>query len=121
MVFQGSAPKSSLALLCYMFPSRWLKKSGLLWAMNEVSDATLSIKDISVVCQYPDFFPADLPGLPPEIKSIFEIRLVPGSQPIFRSPYKISPIEQVELKKQIDELLAKGFIKLSVSPWGQLP
>jgi len=85
--------------------------------MNEVSDATLSIKDISVVCQYSDVFPADLPGLPPEIKSIFEIRLVPGTQPIFRSPYRMARVEQVELKKQIDELLAKGFIRPCVSPW----
>jgi len=82
-----------------MFPSRWLRKSGLLSAMTKVSDATLSIKEIPVVCRYPDVFLADHPGLPPERESIFEIRLVPGTQPIFRSPYKMAPIEQVELKK----------------------
>ena len=64
VVFQGSAPKSSLALLYYMFPSRWLRNSGLLSAMTEVRDATLSIKDIPVVCRYVDVFPVDLPGLP---------------------------------------------------------
>ena len=101
-----------------MFPSRWLRKSGLLSAMTKVSDATLSIKDIPVVCRYPDVFPVDLPGLSPERESIFETKWVPGTQPIFRSPYKMAPVEQVELKKQIDELLAKGFIKLSVSSWG---
>ena len=70
VVFQGSAPKFSLALLCYMFPSRWLRKSGLcymlcyMFPMTEVRDATLSIKDIPVVCRYLDVFPVDLPGLP---------------------------------------------------------
>ena len=100
-----------------MFPSRWLRKSGLLWVMTEVRDATLSIKDIPVVCRYSDFFPSDLPGLPPERESIFEISLVPGTQPIFRSPHKMAPVEQVELKKEIDELLEKGFIRPSVSLW----
>ena len=70
VVFQGSTPKFSLALLCYMFPSRWLRKSGLcymlcyMFPMTEVRDATLSIKDIPVVCRYVDVFPVDLPGLP---------------------------------------------------------
>ena len=100
-----------------MFPSRWSRKSGLLWAMTEVRDATLSIKGIPVVCRYPDVFPVDLPGLPQERESIFEIRLVPGTQPIFRSPYKMAPVLQVELKKQIEELFAKGFIRPSVFPW----
>jgi len=91
--------------------------SGLLWAITEVHDATLSIKGIPVVCRYPDVFPVDLPGLSPERESIFETKWVPGTQPIFRSPYKMAPVEQVELKKQIDELLAKGFIRPSVFPW----
>jgi len=85
--------------------------------MTEVRDATLSIKDIPVVYRYPDVFPVDLHGLPLERESIFEIRLVPGTQPIFRSPHKMARVEQVELKKQIDELLAKGFIRPSVFPW----
>jgi hypothetical protein len=75
--------------------------------MVEVPEAILRVEDIPVVCHYPDVFPADLPGLPAERESIFEIKLVPGTQPIFRSPYKMAPIEQVELKRQIDELLAK--------------
>ena len=55
--------------------------------------------------------------MPPEREFIFEIRLVPGTQPIFRSPYKMAPVLQVELKKQIEELFAKGFIRPSISPW----
>jgi hypothetical protein len=85
--------------------------------MVEVPEAILCVENIPVVCHYPDVFPADLPGLPPKRESIFEIKLVPGTQPIFRSPYKMAYVEQVELKRQIDELLAKGFIRSSVSPW----
>jgi hypothetical protein len=120
VVFYGSAPKFSLALLCYLFPGRWMRKSGLLWSMVKVPEAILHAEDIPIVCHYPDVFPADLPGLTTERESIFEIMLVPGTQPIFRSPYKMAPVEQVELKRQIDELLAKGFIRPSVSPWAAL-
>jgi hypothetical protein len=56
-----------------------MRKSGLLWSMVEVPKAILRVEDIPVVCHYPDVFPADLPGLPPETESIFEIKLVPGT------------------------------------------
>jgi hypothetical protein len=94
-----------------------MRKSGLLLSMVEVPEAILHVEDIPLVCHYPVVFPADLPGLPPERESIFEIKLVLGTQPIFRSPYKMAHVEQVELNRQIDELLAKGFIRPSVSPW----
>jgi hypothetical protein len=76
VVFQGSAPNFSLALLCYMFFGHWLRKSGLLWAMTKVRKAALSIEGILVVCRYPDMFPADLPGFPPVRESLFDIKLV---------------------------------------------
>jgi hypothetical protein len=65
--------------------------------MTEVREAALSIENSLVVCRYPYVFSVDLSGLPPERESLFEIKLVPRTQPIFRSPYKMAPIEQVEL------------------------
>jgi hypothetical protein len=50
VVFQGSAPKFSLALLCYLFPGRWMRKSGLLWSMVEVPGAILRVEDIPSRC-----------------------------------------------------------------------
>jgi hypothetical protein len=75
------------------------------------------MEDIPVVCCYSDVFPDELPGVPPERDSVFEIKLVPGMQPIYRTMYRMAPVEQVELKKQLDDLLAKGFIRPSKSPW----
>ncbi|XP_042059547.1 uncharacterized protein LOC121804064 [Salvia splendens] len=76
------------------------------------------VKDISVVKEFPDVFPEDLPGLPPDRETEFTIELLPGTAPISIPPYRISPLELQELKKQLQELLDKGFIRPSVSPWG---
>jgi hypothetical protein len=62
-------------------------------------------------------FPEDLPGMPPERKVEFAIELIPGTTPISKRAYRVSRLELVELKKQIDELLEKGYIRPSTSPW----
>jgi len=49
--------------------------------------------------------------LPPKLEPLFRIKLIQGTQPIFRSPYRMVAIEQKELKKQIGDLIAKGFIR----------
>ncbi|MCI43408.1 enzymatic polyprotein, partial [Trifolium medium] len=48
----------------------------------------------------------------------FSIDLMPGAQPISVAPYRMSPVELLELKSQLEELLRKHFIRPSVSPWG---
>jgi hypothetical protein len=72
---------------------------------------------IKVVSEFPDVFPKDLPGTPPERKVEFAIELLPGTAPIFKRAYRVSGPELVELKKQIDELSEKGYIRPSTSPW----
>jgi hypothetical protein len=62
-------------------------------------------------------FPEELPGMPPERKVEFAIELIPGTAPISKRAYQVSGPELVELKKQIDELLDKGYIRPSTSPW----
>jgi hypothetical protein len=78
----------------------------------------LPLKKISVVCEYADFFPDELPGMPPDRDIEFAIELQPGTTPISKRPYRMPPAELVELKKQLQELLDKGFIRPSTSPWG---
>ncbi|WMV18652.1 hypothetical protein MTR67_012037, partial [Solanum verrucosum] len=73
---------------------------------------------IHVVCDFPEVFPGNLPGLPPEREVEFPIELIPGSTPISITPYGMAPVELRELKAQLQELLEKGFIRPSVSPWG---
>jgi hypothetical protein len=78
----------------------------------------LEIQDIPVVCEFPDVFPEDLPGLPLERDVEFVIELKPGTAPISRRSYQMPPNELAELKTQLQDLLEKGFIWPSSSPWG---
>jgi hypothetical protein len=77
-----------------------------------------SLEDIKVVCEYPDVFPEELPGMPPDRDFEFVIDLLPGTAPISKRPYRMSSTQLLELKKKIKELLEKGFIRPSSSPWG---
>ncbi|KAA0035721.1 ty3-gypsy retrotransposon protein [Cucumis melo var. makuwa] len=78
----------------------------------------VSLSSEPVVRDYPDVFPEELPVLPPHREVEFIIELEPGTVPISRAPYRMAPAELKELKVQLQELLDKGFIRLSVSPWG---
>jgi hypothetical protein len=71
---------------------------------------------IRVVSEFPDVFPDDLPGMPPDRDIKFSIDLLPGTAPIAKRPYRMAPIEHEEVKKTVDELLAKGYIRRSFSP-----
>ncbi len=68
--------------------------------------------------EFIDVFPEELPGLPPEREIDFGIDLLPGTEPISIPPYRMAPAELRELKEQLKDLLEKGFIRPSVSPWG---
>jgi hypothetical protein len=76
------------------------------------------VERIPVVCEYPDVFLDELPGMPPDRDIEFAIELQPGTTPISKRPYSMPPAELAELKKQLQELLDKGFIRPSTSPWG---
>jgi hypothetical protein len=76
------------------------------------------LQDIPVVCEFPDVFPEDLPGLPPERDVEFVIELKPGIAPISRRSYRMPPNELAELKTQLQDLLERGFIRPSSSPCG---
>jgi hypothetical protein len=78
----------------------------------------IKLKDIPIVCEYPDVFSDDLPGMPPDRDIEFIIELQPGTAPISKRPYRMPPNELAELKIQLQDLLDKGFIHPSASPWG---
>jgi hypothetical protein len=75
-----------------------------------------SVEEVPVVCEYPDVFPEELPGMPPDRDVEFVIDLLPGTRPIAKRPYCMSIDEMVELKKQPRELSDKGYIRPSASP-----
>ncbi|XP_058219911.1 uncharacterized protein LOC131330379 [Rhododendron vialii] len=99
--------------------SRWHDKlSGWLASLKlkEIDRMELGLPHI--VCEYEDVFPDELPGLPPHRDLDFMIELQPGMAPISMAPYRMAPAELRELKTQLQELMDKGFIRPSTSPWG---
>ena len=79
-----------------------------------------SVSDIPTVSDFLDVFLEELPGLPPQREIEFAIDVVPSATPASITPYLMAPAELKELKLQLQELLEKGFIRLSVSSWGAL-
>jgi hypothetical protein len=77
-----------------------------------------SLNEIRIAQEYPNVFPEDLPGMPPDRDIEFIIEVLPGTPPISKRPYRMSVNELVELKKQITELQSKGFIHPSSFSWG---
>jgi hypothetical protein len=71
-----------------------------------------------VVRDFPDVFPEELPGMPPDREVEFVIDLLPGTALISKRPYMMSVEELKELKKQLTELQEVGYIRSSSSPWG---
>nr|GEU43186.1 retrotransposon protein, putative, Ty3-gypsy subclass [Tanacetum cinerariifolium] len=76
------------------------------------------LEDILVVKDFPDIFSKDLPGLPPVRQVEFQINLIPGTTHVARAPYRLAPSEMQELSNQLQELIDRGFIRPSTSPWG---
>ena len=83
---------------------------------GELNEGT-KLEEIAVVKEYQDVF-QPLEGLPPPRSDPFTITLESGAAPIAKVPYRMAPAELAELKKQLEDLIEKGFIRPSSSPWG---
>ena len=64
-------------------------------------------EEVPVVKDYPDVFPEELPGMPPDRPIEFLIELLPGTGPISKGPYRMPANDLEEIKRQIEELLEK--------------
>ncbi|XP_022024483.1 uncharacterized protein LOC110924799 [Helianthus annuus] len=113
--------KGGNPIVCSMMKAHKLMKRGckafMIYA-NEPKKESRKIEDVPVVRDFQDVFPEDLPGIPPEREVEFGIELIPGAKPVAKAPYRLAPSELQELMSQIQDLLDKGFIRPSVSPWG---
>ena len=76
------------------------------------------MEEVPGVKDYPGVFPEELPGMPPDQDIELLIELLPGTGPISKRLYRMLAKDQEELKTQIKELLEKGYIRPSSSPWG---
>nr|GEZ68199.1 putative reverse transcriptase domain-containing protein [Tanacetum cinerariifolium] len=95
-----------------------LQGSSFLATIHDTNSDVPFIHDQPIVSKFPDVFPDELLGIPPISEVEFNIKLIMGSEPISKAPYRMAPIELKELKDQLQELLERGFIRPSVSPWG---
>ncbi|KAL0551605.1 hypothetical protein IC582_010694 [Cucumis melo] len=118
--FKGGGSRSLPQVISAIRASKLLSQGtwGILASVVDTREADVSLSSEPVVRDYPDVFPEELPGLPPHREVEFAIELEPGTVPISRAPYRMAPAELKELKVQLQELLDKGFIRPSVSPWG---
>ena len=119
-VYQGSQPSKVVKLISSLKARRMISKGseGYLAFVKDTSKDEPSLEDYPVVKEFADVFPEELPGLPPQREIEFTIELVPGAEPISKAPYRMAPLELQELKEQLQELLERGVIRPSVSPWG---
>ncbi|KAL0561144.1 hypothetical protein IC582_001564 [Cucumis melo] len=117
---KGEGSKSLPQVISAIGASKLLSQGtwGILASVVDTREVDVSLSSEPVVRDYPDVFPEELPGLPPHREVEFAIELEPGTVPISRAPYRMAPAELKELKVQLQELLDKGFIRPSVSPWG---
>ena len=120
--FKGMRKELSSNMISAMAAQRMLRKGcqGYLAYVVETEKEGTLVDEIPVVREFPDVFPDDIAGLPPDREVEFAIDFIPGIEPISIPPYRMAPAELRELKAQLEELLSKGFIRPSISPWGAL-
>ena len=113
--FKGIRRELSSNMISAMAAQRMLRKGcqGYLAYVVETENEGTLVDEIPVVREFPN----DIAGLPSDREVEFTIDLISGTKPISIPPYKMAPAELRELKAQLEELLSKGFIRPSISPW----
>ncbi|GJY90635.1 hypothetical protein Tco_0505831 [Tanacetum coccineum] len=119
-IYHGSRPGKPIKITSAL-KARTLISHGCEGFLASIKYTSLDgprLESHPIVQNFPDIFPDELPGLPPEREVKFTIELIHVAQPISKAPYRMAPIELKELKDQLQELLERGFIPPSVSSWG---
>ena len=120
VIFRGIRREIAPSLINAMTASKMLRKGcqGYLAFIVDRRQEGTRLEDIPIIKEFPDVFPNDISGLPPDREVEFTINLIPETEPISIPPYMMAPAELRELKAQLEDLLSKGFIRPSISPWG---
>ncbi|KAJ9552733.1 hypothetical protein OSB04_016778 [Centaurea solstitialis] len=122
LIVYGKGRRKQLAFCSVAKARRRLQrgcKGYLAYAViGQTEGRKLLVADVPVVSEYPNIFPEDLPGIPPDRQVEFGIDLVPGAAPVARTPYHLAPPQLQELSSQLQKLSEKGFICPSSSSWG---
>ena len=120
VIIQGIQSESVPKVMSAMKARRFLRKGceAFLALILDSKREQVNLENILVIREFPDVFPEELPGVPPEREVDLSIDVVQRTTPISRTPYRMASTELKELKTQLQDLLDKGFIQPSVSPWG---
>ncbi|GKE51517.1 putative reverse transcriptase domain-containing protein, partial [Tanacetum coccineum] len=115
LVVKGDSGASRLKVISCIKARKYIERGChlLLAHVTEKEKSEKRLEDVPVICDFPEVFPDDLPGLPPSRQVEFKIDLVPGAALVARAPYRLAPSEMKELSEQLKELLEKGFIRPS--------
>jgi hypothetical protein len=117
---QGIPREVSIREISSLQLKRSFRKGCQIYAAHmeeETKDKVPSIEDHPVLKYYEDVF-REILGFPPKRDIDFSINLMPGAAPVSKTPYRMSTPELKELQMQLEEILKKGYICPSVSPWG---
>ena len=117
IIVQGDNIPKPIKFVSVLKAASYLRKQGMVYLISVIDSIKVEeLKEISIVSEYSDVFPEDLPGEPPDREVEFRIHIISGTALIAKAPYQLASSEMLELKTQLEELLSKGFIRLSSSP-----
>ena len=120
VIIQGIRSSVLSNVVSVMQARRFIRKGyeAFLALILDSKRGQVELEKIPVVREFPEVFPEELPGIPPKREVDLSIEVVPGTAPVFRTRYRMAPVELKELKVQLQELLDKGFVRPSVSLCG---
>ena len=120
VIIQGIGSSAMSNVISAMQARRFMRKGceTFLAVILDSKGGQVDVEKIPVVREFPDVFPEELLGIPFEKEVDLAIEIIPGTVPMSRELYRMAPTELKELKSQLQEILDKGFIQPSVSPWG---
>nr|GEV69137.1 putative reverse transcriptase domain-containing protein [Tanacetum cinerariifolium] len=119
LVVYGNCDESQLKVVSCIKARKYIERGCHLFVAH-VTEKELKekhLEDVPIIRDFPEGFPDDLPGLPLPRQVEFRIELLPGAAPVARAPYHLALSELKELSDQLKQLLEKGFIRPSSSPW----
>ena len=121
MTYVGLQGRSLPSTILAIYARKLIIRGGqafLAFVIALVKEEKKDLKDITMVLEYPDVFSSNYSKLQPQWEVEFGIECVLGTNPISKAPYRMALSELKVLKEQLLELLDKGFIRPSSSPWG---
>ncbi|XP_074300755.1 uncharacterized protein LOC141632071 [Silene latifolia] len=117
--YRGFVVKPKVKVIATVTLKSYIRKGCpmILCHVRDTSMVEPTAAEIPVVGEFQDVFPDEISGLPPKREIDFSVELIPRTGPISKALYRMGPKEFEELKKQLNELVDKGYIRPSVLPW----